>query len=228
MIKKLLFSLFTLSLLAACSQDELPTEERFGYLSLGGITIESAKIIPATRAVEDGLYVEILKGDSPLYTYDPGAAPESIKLPVGTYTVKAYNEAYLSETKPENELGSPIFYADTTINITEGATQTLELKVPLTNLGIRFTLDEGIAEWFKITLTITLSDQKVFLQPGETLYLASTDATGFDYSLNAENTDGESNTAKGTYATEDGEPLAAGKIYEVKYSVKERLEVSNN
>lgn len=236
MIKKLLFSLFALSLLAACSQDELPTEERFGYLSLNGISLQDATVTNVnTRAVDESLYVEIRQGDEQIKYFAPGEVPaDPIKLPVGTYTLRAYNEAYTS-SNPYEGLGQQIFFAKETVHIAESKTPNeVKLTVPMTNLGIRFTLDEGIKPWFdkdNTTLTVTLkggTESTVTLHPDETAYFDPTDATGFDYSLNAKNTDGESNTATGTYNTEDGETLAAGKIYEVKYSVNKSLEVSNN
>lgn len=237
MIKKLLFSLFALSLLAACTQDELPTEERFGYLSLNGIGLQDATVTNVnTRAVDESLYVEIRQGDEQIKYFAPSEVPaDPIKLPVGTYTLRAYNEAYTSGN-PYEGLGQQIFFAERTVDIAERETPNeVRLTVPMTNLGIRFTLDEGIESWFNTdstTLTVTLNGgtkRTVTLHPDETAYFDPKNATGFTYSLHLVNTDGEKFDPEGNGSyPKDGEPLAAGKIYEVKYSVNKSLEVSNN
>ena len=238
MIKKLLYTLSVLALvLTACTQDETPgTAEAFGTLALDGIRLETAAVTHVnTRAVSEGLYVEILQGDSQIHLYAPGEAPASVKLPVGDYTVKAYNEAGRpGAQQPTDGLGSPRFYAETTIPIAEGPTQTLPLEVPMLNLGVRFALDEAIAGWFRhdeTVLTIQLGGVEKQLHPGDTAYFeqGETPATEFTYTLVAVNQDGERfDEPAATYRPTDGSTLQTGTIYEVEYCVNDGLKVSNN
>ena len=238
MIKKLLYTLSVLALvLTACTQDETPgTAEAFGTLALDGIRPAKAEVTNVnTRAVSEGLYVEILQGDSLIHRYEPGQAPESVKLPVGTYAVRAYNEAGRpGAQQPTDGLGSPRYYAETTIGITEGVTQTLRLEVPMLNLGVRFALDEAIAGWFQqeqTVLTIQLGGVEKQLHPGETAYFeqGETPATEFTYTLVAVNLDGESfDEPAATYRPTDGGALPTGTVYAVEYCVNDGLKVSNN
>ena len=87
-MKHALIYIATIFLLAACGQEELPSGEGVGYLSLENIQLQAAEEeIIQTRAVDNDLYVQIDDGTP----YSPGNAPSTIELSAGTYTLRWYD-----------------------------------------------------------------------------------------------------------------------------------------
>ena len=131
--------------LFACQQEELPSNNNVGYLSLENISIQSANVETiTTRAVDNDLYVEI-SGNGSTTTYEPGNTPSKIELPKGEYTLKAYNAAYnAKDTLSSAHKGEAIYYIDSqSFTIEEGKVNYLSVEVPMTNSGVRLKLPDG-------------------------------------------------------------------------------------
>lgn len=225
MTKKLLYPLCAALLLAGCSQDEWTGETAYGYLTLDGIRLQSIETVPVTRAVDSDLYIEICQGDQQTALYEPGQLPAdaTIKVPVGTYTLKAYNAAYNEQGSwGNNEPGEAAYYAETSINIAENETSTITLNVPMVNFGVSLNLPEGFDSWFhNETFSVLSGTRSVQLAVGETAYFPYAEGVEFTYTLAALNQDNENNTDIGTYTT-----VEAGTVYTVTYSLPEGLSVS--
>lgn len=225
MTKKLLYPLCAALLLVGCSQDEWTGEAAYGYLSLDGISLQSIETVPVTRAVESDLYIEIRQGDRQFALYEPGELPTdaTVKVPVGTYTLQAYNAAYLAQDSwGNNERGEAAYYAETPFDIAEDATTPVTLSVPMVNFGVSLNLPEGFDSWFhNETFSVLSGTRSVQLAVGETAYFPYSEGAQFTYTLAALNQDNENNTDMGTYTT-----VEAGTVYTVTYSLPEGLSVS--
>lgn len=225
MTKKLLYPLCAALLLVGCSQDEWTGEAAYGYLALDGITLQSIETVPVTRAVESDLYIEICQGDQQTALYEPGQLPAdaTIKVPVGTYTLKAYNAAYNEqESWGDNEPGEVAYYAETSFDIAEDVTNNVTLSVPMVNFGVSLRLPEGFDTWFhNATFSVLSGNRSVQLAADETAYFPYSEGAQFTYTLAALNQDNENNTDIGTYT-----PVEAGTVYTVTYSLPEGLSVS--
>lgn len=157
-MKRLLYILSAIFLLASCRQEEFPEgDDGYGYLSLKSVVTEVENVNrSASRAVPsfeaECLYVEVWEGEKKVLSYNPGEnIPESVKLPVGNYIAKAYNEACITGQPLDNDAaGNPVFYGETQpFTITETqypVSQTID--VSLRNFGISFSLDENFYAYF--------------------------------------------------------------------------------
>ena len=178
--------------LFACQQEELPSNNNVGYLSLENISIQSANVETiTTRAVDSDLYVEI-SGNGSTTTYNPGKTPSKIELLKGEYTLKAYNAAYNEQSSWGNDnKGEAAFYIDNqSFTIEEGKVNYLSVEVPMTNIGVRLALPEGFSNWFNTySFNVSAGNRSVSITNGETVYFN----TGQDisYTLSAQNNDSE-------------------------------------
>ena len=201
--------------LFACQQEELPSNNNVGYLSLENISIQSANVETiTTRAVDnDDLYVEI-SGNGSTTTYEPGNTPSKIELPKGEYTLKAYNAAY-NASWANNNKGEAAFYIDNkSFTIEEGKVNYLSVEVPMTNIGVRLALPEGFSNWFNTySFNVSAGNRSVSITNGETVYFN----TGQDisYTLSAQNNDSEQKTDSKTITKDQ---IAAGTIYVITYN----------
>lgn len=199
--------------LFACQQEELPSNNNVGYLSLENISIQSANVETiTTRAVDNDLYVEI-SGNGSTTTYEPGNTPSKIELPKGEYTLKAYNAAY-NASWANNNKGEAAFYIDNkSFTIEEGKVNYLSVEVPMTNIGVRLALPEGFSNWFNTySFNVSAGNRSVSITNGETVYFN----TGQDisYTLSAQNNDSEQKTDSKTITKDQ---IAAGTIYVITY-----------
>lgn len=200
--------------LFACQQEELPSNNNVGYLSLENISIQSANVETiTTRAVDNDLYVEI-SGNGSTTTYEPGNTPSKIELPKGEYTLKAYNAAY-NASWANNNKGEAAFYIDNkSFTIEEGKVNYLSVEVPMTNIGVRLALPEGFSNWFNTySFNVSAGNRSVSITNGETFYFN----TGQDisYTLSAQNNDSEQKTDSKTITKDQ---IAAGTIYVITYN----------
>lgn len=200
--------------LFACQQEELPSNNNVGYLSLENISIQSANVETiTTRAVDNDLYVEI-SGNGSTTTYEPGNTPSKIELPKGEYTLKAYNAAY-NASWANNNKGEAAFYIDNkSFTIEEGKVNYLSVEVPMTNIGVRLALPEGFSNWFNTySFNVSAGNRSVSITNGETVYFN----TGQDisYTLSAQNNDSEQKTDSKTITKDQ---IAAGTIYVITYN----------
>lgn len=202
--------------LFACQQEELPSNNNVGYLSLENISIQSANVETiTTRAVDSDLYVEISDNESTT-TYNPGNTPSKIELTAGNYTLKAYNAAYKKQSSWGNDnKGEGAFYIDNkSFTIEEGKVNYLSVEVPMTNIGVRLALPEGFSNWFNTySFNVSAGNRSVSITNGETVYFN----TGQDisYTLSAQNNDSEQKTDSKTITKDQ---IAAGTIYVITYN----------
>lgn len=202
--------------LFACQQEELPSNNNVGYLSLENISIQSANVETiTTRAVDSDLYVEI-SGNGSTTTYNPGKTPSKIELLKGEYTLKAYNAAYNEQSSWGNDnKGEAAFYIDNqSFTIEEGKVNYLSVEVPMTNIGVRLALPEGFSNWFNTySFNVSAGNRSVSITNGETVYFN----TGQDisYTLSAQNNDSEQKTDSKTITKDQ---IAAGTIYVITYN----------
>lgn len=202
--------------LFACQQEELPSNNNIGYLSLENISIQSANVETiTTRAVDTDLYVEI-SGNGSTTTYDPGKTPSKIELKADNYTLKAYNAAYKAkDTLSSAHKGEAIYYIDSqSFTIEEGKVNYLSVEVPMTNIGVRLALPEGFSNWFNTySFNVSAGNRSVSITNGETVYFN----TGQDisYTLSAQNNDSEQKTDSKTITKDQ---IAAGTIYVITYN----------
>lgn len=202
--------------LFACQQEELPSNNNVGYLSLENISIQSANVETiTTRAVDSDLYVEISDNESTT-TYNPGNTPSKIELTAGNYTLKAYNAAYKEQSSWGNDnKGEGAFYIDNkSFTIEEGKVNYLSVEVPMTNIGVRLALPEGFSNWFNTySFNVSAGNRSVSITNGETVYFN----TGQDisYTLSAQNNDSEQKTDSKTITKDQ---IAAGTIYVITYN----------
>lgn len=205
--------------LFACQQEELPSNNNVGYLSLENISIQSANVETiTTRVVDADLYVEIWDSEGKKQigeTHNPGTVSK-IELEAGNYTLKAYNAAYNEQFSWGNDnKGTATYYIDNqSFTIEEGKVNYLSVKVPMTNIGIRLTLPERFSDWFTTyTFTAEIDKRNVSIANGETAYFPA-DQT-IRYTLSATNKDGEQKTETKTLAKEK---ITPGTIYVISYN----------
>ncbi len=213
----ILYLVASIFLLASCQQEERVAEETAtGYLSIEGIALQADVQTVSSRAVDADLYVEILLQDGARYSlYEPGQVPDKIELPVGTYQLRAYNEASLMENHPYEGLGYAVYSSEAqSFNVEAEAVTPIELEVPMTNFGVTLQLPEEFATYFGDNYTFTVtSDRPVELREGETAYFPYSENVTFSYSLKVVNADGEESTPEGGTRTE----VASGTLYTVTY-----------
>lgn len=198
--------------LFACQQEDLPSVEETGFLSLENMTVEVANTESiSTRAVDDDLYVEISSQDvTPEVTlkYNPDSIPSKIELGAGRYALKIYNDTTLLDK-------TPVYYKDTIFEIEAGKVNYLSVEVPMINIGVRLALPEGFSNWFK-TYTFNVSDgdgnRSVSIANGETAYFSIDQ--NISYTLSVTNNDGEQKTDSKAITKDQ---IAAGTIYVITY-----------
>ena len=220
-MKRTLYTLISLFLLISCQQEDVLTDAGKGYLQLENLTLGSvtAENI-VTRAVEEDLYIRISNGTDEDKVYAPGEFPQTkVELNAGSYTLEAYNEAYLT-----TGADAPRYHARTTFSIESEKVSYINLQVPMINVGISLApfSDELTALFSNPTLTVYTTDSGATktVAPGQTAYFDHTDNMTFTYTLTATNTDGETFTTMPlTYGNNDGQSVEPGHCYILNYSL---------
>lgn len=207
-----------LLLLVSCDSDDIAVSGQ-GYLSLGGIVMQDA-VTAVTRAVDSDLIVEITSSDGSFHrVFDAGevAVNDKIPLEIGEYMLSAYTANYsdMPAWSGENR-GEAVYYiAEQPFTIKEDYITYPQVKVPMVNYGVRFTLPKGYEEYFKsCSLQVITANRQLTLQPGETAYL--NEIGEVQHHLSLTNTDGETMQQDGTL-----EATAYGTIYDISYSLGE-------
>ena len=195
-MKHLIYPIITLFLLAACQQEELPSGDGVGYLSLEDITVQTANVV-TTRAVDEDLYVKIDNNEP----YSPGNVPTGrIDLQPGSHTLKVYNEAYEQYENWTNEdKGEAVYSLTTTFEVEAGKVNYFKAEVPMINFGVRLELPEGFDTAFPKNSFSVTGNRTVSLKDGETAYFPYSEDVSVSYKLSATNTDGDpENTDNGS------------------------------
>ena len=222
--------------LFACQQEELPSNNNVGYLSLENISIQSADVETiTTRAGDTDLYVEIWdeEGTSQVgETYGPGNIAK-IELEPGYYMLKAYNAAFLDQSSwTENVKGDAVYYIDNkSFTIEAGKVNYLSVEVPMTNIGVHLALPEGFINWFNpYSFNVSVGNRCVSITNGETVYFPAGEIT---YTLSATNNDEEEFQLEGSsskWVNEENEQIiiTPGTIYVITYDYEtQSLQLSN-
>lgn len=212
-MKHLIYPIITLFLLAACQQEELPSGNGVGYLSLEDITVQAANVV-TTRAVDEDLYVKIND-----VTYGPGKTPSKIDLTAGNYTLEAYNEAYTQYSSwTDDEKGEAVYYLSQQVEIEAGKVNYLRAEVPMINFGVRLELPEGFDTAFpKNSFSVTVGNRTVSLNDGETAYFPHSESVSVSYTLSVTNTEVEKNDKTGSNNEWENATIQPGTVYVITY-----------
>lgn len=203
--------------MASCQQEDLPSADGVGYLSLEDITIQTANVV-TTRAVDEDLYVEI-SSDEVNHSYNPGATPSKIDLPAGTYTLKAYNAAFENYQSWGNEdKGEAVYSLTTTFEVEAGKVNYFKAEVPMINFGVRLELPEGFDTAFpKNSFSVTVGNRTVSLNDGETAYFPHSESVSVSYTLSVTNTETEENDKTGSNNEWENATIQPGTVYVITY-----------
>lgn len=220
-MKRNIFYLLFAILLSACQQEELPSTDGVGYLSLENITVQAANIENiVTRAVDKDLYVKIDDGAP----YPPGADLTEIAIEAGTHTIEAYNAAYTEFLGWTNEdLGSSVYYCKEDFEIEADGVKYVNMEVPMTNFGVRLSLPEDFSSYFNSLndFSVTVGNRTVSLKDGETAYFPYSAGVSVNYTLSVTNKDNEPHESKGNSSTW-GTTLESGTVYVITYDYATR------
>lgn len=218
-------------LLVGCQQEELIEQQGTGYLSLESLTLQAVSHQPVTRAgVEEGLGCEIYDSTGKkIFPLAPGDeyVSQLMELEVGTYTLKAYNQAYLDNdysTWTNSELGEAIHYIETSFTIEAGKTNYLKVEVPMINFAVCLESIQGEEFFQKFELVVTVGERVLWLKKGDVGYFLPVkgDETLF-YRISYTNDDDEGATG---YAKTLPSAPAANTQYNFVYNIEtETLEV---
>ena len=215
-----LYTIILLIILSACQQESPIPKQDTGYLQLGDLALCNTTETIATRAVETDLYIEITNGTDVNLNYTPGQFSEGkLELTAGNYTLKAYNEAYLTPGS-----NAPRYYAEQDFTIEAEKVRYVTLQVPMINIAIKLApFDDALISLFtNPTLTVkasTISSEATTLGPDETVYFDYSTGMTFSYTLTATNADNETFTTEvKTYGSEE-QPVMPGRCYVISYSL---------
>lgn len=214
-MKHLFYTIIALFLMASCQQEELPSVEGVGYLSLENIQIQAAEVTSVqTKAVDEDLYVEIEGSDGKTITYNPGSVPSSIELEPGSYTLKVYNKAY----EDEDYTQAVYYYKTGPFQIKEGEVNHQSVKVPMINFGISLKLPEGFSTPFPTnSFSVTSGEKTQTLEGQGTVYFRYSNNVSVSYTLSATNKDGEDKESEGSSADWGEITIESGHIYVITY-----------
>lgn len=221
-MKKVLYFLTGILLLASCQQEEIPSGE--GFLSLTGIEVQTQEITNvASRAVDEDLTVDLYKGEQKVRTLTAEEMQSKIKLePATDYKLKVYSANYGQDNNWTNEMsGEPVYYKEEPFEVKEGETTALKVQVPMCNYAVSLVLPEGVEKWMTYTFEVTSGDRTVILQDGGTAYFpVSPLGSHFSYKLELKNTDSESFELTGTWGDTEGETVEMNTVYVITYSME--------
>ena len=219
MKQTILYFIAGLFLLTGCAQEEpsLTESNQVGYLTVEDLTFQQAELISVgSRAADADLYVEITD-TKVTTTYEPGKVPAKIELAVGNCTIKAYNAAYKDKTP-----NAAKYYAEKTVEIEEGKVEYLSLEVPMVNFGVSLSLPENFWDWFSAyKFTVGAGDaSQTMLDEGKVAYFDYEKDVVINYTLSVtskKELDGTF-TQTGSYGSDEGKAIEAGKIYRITYN----------
>lgn len=190
-MRKIILILSFVFLVCSCRKETM-ADGRSGWLCIEDISVGgwSAK---GTRGVVDSDFsISILDGGGALVQeFAAGSVPSKIALPAGNYTLSACS-SNINDWKQANSLGgAPAYRDDVDFTIESEMYCYVKITAPMVNYGIRFSVDEGLNQWFtQFSLSADgTSGRSLSLLPGVTGWFEDETIT---VSLNATNTDGDS------------------------------------
>lgn len=223
MMKRIFYILCTSFIIISCQKEEFIN--RNGLLSVAAVEYESEILseVP-TRAIDETFVVELWKGGELLRELTSDEMQNKINLDAATdYSLKVYSSNYGSESSWTNDMkGEPIYYIDVPFEVEEGKVSRLNIKVPMTNFGIRLNMPEiAGTTWLKgYTFNVTVGDRQVELLNGETAYFSYSEDIQFSYNLSITNTDDETNALNGVWGDSEEESINRNTIYTVIYNLE--------
>lgn len=222
-MKKALYFLTGILLLASCQQEEIPSGE--GFLSLTGIEVQTQEITNvASRAVDEDWTVDLYKGEQFVCTLTAEEMQSKIKLkPATDYKLKVYSANYGQDVNWTNKMsGEPVYYKEEPFQVKEGETTALKVQVPMCNYAVSLALPEGFEKWMTDTsFEVRSGARTVTLQDGDTVYFpVSALGSPFSYKLKLTNTDSESFDLTGTWGDTEGETVEMNTVYVITYSME--------
>ena len=222
-MKQLILATLMSFLFIGC-QSELPRVNEIGALQFESVVVAGTKTETLSRAIDADLIVEICQNGQVVeykgqtFRFTDGIFPSTLYLPVGTYQVRAFNSAYTEVSSWTNsDLGGAIYFKEENIEITGDKVTNIAMQVPMTNIGVTFTLPEGFDQSFSAysfsvaTTGAGETARTVSVNSPQTIYM---DAAAFSVTLEATNRDNESVSTSLTK-----EEVTAGTLYTVTYQV---------
>ena len=213
-----------ISILVLSCQDEIPQISQTGTLTFGPIEVTDVSNETLSRAIDADLIVEICQNGQVVeykgqtFRFTDGIFPSTLYLQVGTYQVRAFNSAYTEVSSWTNsDLGGAIYFKEENIEISGDKVTNIAMQVPMTNIGVTFTLPEGFDQSFSAysfsvaTTGAGETARTVSVNSPQTIYM---DAAAFSVTLEATNRDNESVSTSLTK-----EEVTAGTLYTVTYQV---------
>lgn len=210
-MKHLFYILSLACLLMGCQQEELSPDKAMGYLALKQLTtLQANEQLLQTKSIDSDLIL-CISGTTTNLRYEAGQVPASLSLPVGDYTLEAFNEYY------EGGTNGAIFYIKESVSITAETQTEVELKVPMLNSGIQFSLSELPFSNYEFQATPEGGTTVTLTTPDDIAYFP-TDANGkaLSYQFSATNEANEKFTLEGTQTV----TLAARTLYTVTYDLE--------
>lgn len=159
MLKKNLFLSIVICLFACNNQQEVMVP---GYLSLANIEFScDDEILPATKAMNNTLKVEIIQQGSVVASYEPATIPERIELAPGDYTLHAFS---VNIDEPQDGSWEPLYETFQDFVITEGELTTVRALARQTNTGVYVTYsDEFKANFTDLSITVSSATRTVII-----------------------------------------------------------------
>lgn len=223
MKKKILYILLGVFLLISCQQENDTVLSGEGFLSVGGIEIQSqTNTEVASRAADDITWtVELWKGEEMLRTLSAEDMQDKIELATADdYMLKVYSPNYGTEKNWTNdEKGEPVYYKEVPFSVKQGETTGLKVQVPMITFAVSLDLSAVlVGDWLQeYSFTVTSAERAVSLKDGETAYFAHSDGVSFSYELSVTNSDAEVNVLKGEWGVHEGETVNRNTVYTVVY-----------
>lgn len=221
-MKRILYIFILLSFFAACSNEEqLDVLRNEGTLVLNDLSrqqVVKAKV-QSRNVVDPDLAVEILASDGNVYRgyeYSAGATlPDKFSLIPGNYTIHAYTENDTTWTTENDGRGSAVYEIRQDFNIQKDWVTYLDVKVPMTNYGVTYSVPKGFSNWFPTCEFSVSGDGRTCpLTSGQAAFFDPANTDGFRFTLHLVNKDGEVyNLEPQTYKNPK-----AGLIYNVTYT----------
>lgn len=222
MKKNILYILLGVFLLISCQQENDTVLSGEGFLSVGGIEIQSqTNTEVASRAADDITWtVELWKGEEMLRTLSAEDMQDKIELEVADdYMLKVYSPNYGVEKNWTNdEKGEPVYYKEVPFSVKQGETTGLKVQVPMITFSVSLDLSSVLGDWLKeYSFTVTAGSRTVSITNGETVYFAHSDGVSFSYELSVTNSDSEKYVLKGDWGVQEGQAVDINTIYTVTY-----------
>lgn len=219
----ILYTILSVFLLISCQQENDTVLSGKGFLSVGGIEIQSqTNTEVVSRAADDIIWtVELWKGEEMLRTLSAEDMQDKIELDAADdYMLKVYSANYGAEKNWTNdEKGEPVYYKEAPFSVKQGETTGLKVQVPMITFAVSLDLSSVLGYWLKeYSFTVTSGSRTVSVADGETAYFAHSDGVSFSYALSVTNSDEEVNVLKGDWGVKEGQTVNANTVYTVIYN----------